>query len=70
MINDRYEVGSILVTSNRAPGEWPDLFGNPLLASAGLDRLAHHAETLVITGSSFRAHGRREVEEHHGTDRG
>ena len=58
VINERYEVGSILVTSNRAPAEWPDLFGNPLLASAGLDRLAHHAETLVITGSSFRAHVR------------
>ena len=28
----------------RAPSEWPELFGNPLLASAGLDRLAHHAE--------------------------
>ncbi len=59
VINERYEVGSILVTSNRAPAEWPDLFGNPLLASAGLDRLAHHAETVVITGSSFRAHGPR-----------
>jgi DNA replication protein DnaC len=42
-------------TSNRAPSEWPDLFGNPLLASAGLDRLAHHAESVVITGRSFRA---------------
>jgi DNA replication protein DnaC len=52
VINQRYEVGSILVTSNRAPTEWPDLFGNPFLASAGLDRLAHHAETLVITGRS------------------
>jgi len=31
------------------------VFGNPLLASAGLDRLAHHAETVVITGGSFRA---------------
>lgn len=55
VINERYELGSILLTSNRAPAEWPDLFGNPLLASAGLDRLAHHAETVVITGSSFRA---------------
>ena len=45
-MNERYETGSILVTSNRAPTEWPDLFGNPLRASAGLDRLAHHAETL------------------------
>lgn len=55
VMNERYEVGSILVTSNRAPEEWPDLFGDPLLASAGLDRLAHQAETLVITGRSFRA---------------
>jgi DNA replication protein DnaC len=59
VMNERYEVGSILVTSHRAPTEWPDLFGNPLLASAGLDRLAHHAETVVITGRSFRAQGRQ-----------
>jgi DNA replication protein DnaC len=58
IINERYEQGSILLTSNRAPTEWPDLFGDPLLASAGLDRLAHLAEVLVITGSSFRAQGR------------
>ena len=43
------------MTSNRAPSEWPELFGNPLLASAGIDRLAHHAELIVITGRSFRA---------------
>ncbi len=49
----------MMLTSNRAPTEWPELFGNPLLASAGLDRLAHHAETVVITGRSFRAQGRR-----------
>jgi DNA replication protein DnaC len=55
VISERYEVGSMVVTSNRAPSEWPDLFNNPLLASAGLDRLAHHAETVVITGRSFRA---------------
>jgi DNA replication protein DnaC len=36
VMNERYEAGSILVTSNRAPSEWPDLFGDPLLASAGL----------------------------------
>lgn len=54
IIAERYEQGSIIVTSNRAPSEWPDLFGDPLLASAGLDRLAHHAESIVITGQSFR----------------
>lgn len=62
VINERYERGSILLTSNRAPAEWPDLFGSPLLASAGLDRLAHHAEVLVIRGDSFRAQGRRRLE--------
>lgn len=63
VINERYERGSIMLTSNRAPAEWPDMFGNPLLASAGLDRLAHRAVVLVITGTSFRAQGRRRLEE-------
>jgi DNA replication protein DnaC len=58
VIAERYEQGSLLLTSNRAPAEWLDWFANPLLASAGLDRLLHHAETLVLTGSSFRAQGR------------
>lgn len=62
VINERYERGSIIITSNRAPAEWPDLFGNPL-ASAGLDRLAHHAEVVVITGASFRAQGRHRLEQ-------
>jgi DNA replication protein DnaC len=55
VINARYERGSIILTSNRAPQEWPDLFGDPLLASAGLDRLNHSAVVVVITGASFRA---------------
>jgi DNA replication protein DnaC len=63
VIEGRYERGSIILTSNRAPAEWPDLFGNPLLASAGLDRLAHHAEVLLLTGTSFRAQGRRKLEQ-------
>jgi DNA replication protein DnaC len=46
-----------MLTSNRAPEEWPDLFGSPLLASAGLDRLTHQAHMVVITGASFRAQG-------------
>jgi DNA replication protein DnaC len=57
VINERYERGSIMLTSNRALEEWPELFGNPLLASAGLDRLTHGAHVIVITGASFRAHG-------------
>jgi DNA replication protein DnaC len=54
VIAERYERGSIVLTSNRAPAEWPDLFRDPLLASAGLDRLMHNAEKLVMTGTSYR----------------
>lgn len=61
VINERYEKGSILITSNRAPTEWPGLFLDPLLASAGLDRLTHHAEVILIRGTSFRAQGRSEL---------
>ena len=63
IINGRYEKGSIMLTSNRAPSEWADLFSNPLLASAGLDRLAHHAEIMILNGDSFRAQSRRKLEE-------
>jgi DNA replication protein DnaC len=62
LINERYEQGSIVLTSNRAPAEWPDIFGDPLLASAGLDRLAHRAEIVIIRGDSFRAKDRKRLE--------
>jgi DNA replication protein DnaC len=55
VINGRYEMGSIVVTSNRAPSEWVELFGDPLLASAGLDRLGDRAEVVIMRGGSFRA---------------
>ena len=59
VINERYERGSLLVTSNRDYAEWPAAFvDNPLLASAALDRLAHRAHLITITGASYRAHQR------------
>jgi DNA replication protein DnaC len=63
IINERYERASIVLTSNRAPSEWPDLFSNPLLASAGLDRLAHRAIVLLISGRSYRLARRDDGEE-------
>jgi DNA replication protein DnaC len=59
IVNERYEKGSLIVTSNRAFSEWPDLFQSPLLASAALDRLAHNAHQITITGDSYRAKGKR-----------
>ena len=63
LIDQRYEQGSILLTSNRPPAEWPGLFGEPLLASAGIDRLCHRAEIVIIRGQSFRAQNRRLLEQ-------
>lgn len=62
VINERYERGSILATSNRDYQEWPDAFGdNPLLASAALDRLAHRAHLITIKGASYRAQERPQM---------
>ena len=54
IINGRYEKGSIVLTSNRAPDEFAEPWGDPLLAQAGLDRLVHRASVLLITGPSYR----------------
>ena len=55
VISLRYEQGSIMMTSNRAFKEWPKIFNNDsTLTSAILDRLLHHAETVIIEGKSFR----------------
>ena len=59
IIHQRYERGSILLTSNRAPSEWAEVFGDGLLASAALDRLTHHARITAITGESYRQKHRR-----------
>jgi DNA replication protein DnaC len=59
IICERYEKGSMVVTSNRAFEEWAEVFGNDLLASAALDRLTHHAHTLVIQSESYRQISRR-----------
>lgn len=59
VIEGRYSRGAIVLTTNRAFSEWPELFDNAVLASAALDRLAHGATQIVITGDSFRSKGPR-----------
>ena len=55
VISLRYEQGAIVITSNRAFKEWPKMFNNDsTLTAAILDRLLHHAETVIIEGKSFR----------------
>lgn len=54
VIAARYETGSIILTSNKGFAEWGTLVGDPVLATAILDRLLHHATVLNIRGESYR----------------
>jgi DNA replication protein DnaC len=61
VISLRYEQGSIMLTANRAFKDWPKIFNNDsTVTSAILDRLLHHAETVVIEGKRFRMRGKLE----------
>jgi DNA replication protein DnaC len=54
-IRTRYEQGSILLSTNQPYKHWPKIFNNDsTLTSAVLDRLLHHAETVIIDGKSYR----------------
>jgi DNA replication protein DnaC len=54
LVNARYEKGAMILTSNRGFAEWGDVFGDPVVATALLDRLLHHAIVIQIEGSSYR----------------
>src|ERR1700722_18689992 len=54
LVNARYEKGAMIMTSNRGFAEWGDVFGDPVVATALLDRLLHHAVVIQIEGSSYR----------------
>jgi len=54
LVNARYERGAMILTSNRGFAEWGDVFGDPVVATALLDRLLHHAVVVQIEGSSYR----------------
>jgi DNA replication protein DnaC len=54
LVNSRYERGAMILTSNRGFVEWSEVFGGPVVASALLDRLLHHAIVVRIEGASYR----------------
>jgi DNA replication protein DnaC len=59
LVSRRYERGAMLVTSNRAVGEWGSVFGDPVVATAILDRLLHHSHIVTIRGDSYRLREKR-----------
>jgi DNA replication protein DnaC len=54
LVNARYERGAMILTSNRGFAEWGEVFGGPVVATALLDRLLHHAIVIQIEGASYR----------------
>jgi DNA replication protein DnaC len=59
LVSARYERGSIILTSNKSYADWGSIFGDPIIATAILDRLLHHSTTVNIRGESYRLKERR-----------
>lgn len=59
LIQRRYERGAMILTSNKGFVDWGEVFGDPVLATAILDRLLHHATTINIKGESYRLKEKR-----------
>ena len=55
IISKRYEKGSVVITTNKAFEQWGDIVADNVLASAIIDRIAHHSMVIKIDGPSYRA---------------
>jgi len=53
-IANRYEKNSTIITSNKAFGDWTELFHDPIIVTAILDRLLHRSAVVNIKGNSYR----------------
>ncbi len=54
LISARYEHASVIVTSNKPFSRWGEVFGDPVVAAAMIDRLVHHADIVNLKGDSYR----------------
>ena len=54
LVSDRYERGSMILTSNKYFSDWGELLSDNILATALLDRLLHHAHVINIRGQTYR----------------
>jgi len=61
LISRRYEHASTIFTSNKSYSEWGEVFGDPIIATAILDRILHHSITLNIKGDSYRLRKRKKA---------
>jgi DNA replication protein DnaC len=61
LLDRRKYSSSMILTSNRDVSEWPEVFSDPVLSSAALDRIFDRAEIIVFKGKSYRLSGRIEI---------
>lgn len=59
LVSRRYEKSSTIFTSNKSYGEWGEVLGDNVIASAVLDRVLHHSTTLNVKGESYRPQVRK-----------
>lgn len=62
IVRQRYEKGSLIITTNIPLGNWDKIFTSKLSATAILDRLMHHCHLISITGDSYRVKGKNKGE--------
>jgi len=55
LLSERYEMRSLLITSNLQFSRWDKIFKDPMTANAAIDRLVHHASILELNVPSYRA---------------
>ena len=53
-ISDTYETNSIVFTTNKEITDWAEMMGDPVLTTAMLDRILHHARCFSLQGQSYR----------------
>ncbi len=61
-ISHRYERASTIITSNKAFSDWTELFHDPVMVTAILDRVLHHSQVVNIKGNSYRLRGKLNTE--------
>jgi DNA replication protein DnaC len=54
LVSSRYEQASLILTSNLTFSRWGDVFGDPTVASAMIDRIVHHTDVISLKGASYR----------------
>ncbi|MBI4688014.1 MAG: ATP-binding protein, partial [Nitrospirae bacterium] len=58
IINERYMKKSTIFTGNRTVEDWHKLFPDPIIANSAMDRIAHNAHQITMTGESYRNRGK------------